>query len=102
MNKIKYLLLLMLCCSFTLSYAQKRISGRVWNPQDGPAMMANVVEVDANNRIQSATQTDMSGNFTMVIKNPNNVLKVNYIGYRPWQSKIGTTTVFKIQLERNS
>ena len=102
MNKIKYLLLLMLCCSFTLSYAQKRISGRVWNPQDGPAMMANVVEVDANNRIQSATQTDMSGNFTMVIKNPNNVLKVNYIGYRPWQSKIGTTTVFKIQLEKNT
>ena len=102
MNKIKYLLLLMLCCSFTVTYAQKRISGRVWNPQDGPAMMANVVEVDANNRIQSATQTDMNGNFTMIIKNPNNILKVNYIGYRPWQSKIGSTTMFKIQLEKNT
>ena len=102
MNKIKYLLLLMLCFSFTLTYAQKRISGRVWHPQDGPAMMANVVEVDANNRIQSATTTDMNGNFSMIIKNTNNVLKVNYIGYRPWESKIGNNTTFKIQLEKNA
>lgn len=99
---MKYLLLLILCFSFTLTYAQKRISGHVWNPKDGPAMMANVLEVDANNRIQSSTTTDMNGNFSMVIKNTNDVLKVNYIGYRPWSSKIGSTTVFKIQLESNS
>ncbi|MFA6819345.1 MAG: SusC/RagA family TonB-linked outer membrane protein [Bacteroidaceae bacterium] len=101
MNKIKYLLLLILCCSFTFTYAQKRISGRVWSPQDGPAMMANVLEVDANNRIQASTTTDMNGNFSMVIKNTNDMLKVAYIGYRPWESKIGGTTIFKIQLESN-
>jgi hypothetical protein len=95
MNKMKYLLLLILCCSFTFTYAQKRISGRVWNPQDGPAMMANVLEVDANNRVQSSTTTDMNGNFSMVIKNANDVLKVNYIGYEPWEAKIGGTTIFK-------
>jgi len=102
MNKMKYLLLLMLCCSFTFTYAQKRISGRVWNPQDGPAMMANVLEVDANNRIQASTTTDMNGNFSMMIKNTNDVLKVNYIGYRQWEAKIGGTSIFKIQLERNA
>ena len=102
MNKMKYLLLLILCCSFTFTYAQKRISGRVWNPQDGPAMMANVLEVDANNRVQSSTTTDMNGNFSMVIKNANDVLKVNYIGYEPWEAKIGGTTIFKIELERKA
>ena len=63
MNKIKYLLLFILCLGISTVYAQKRISGHVFNPKDGPIMMANVLEIDANNRIQSSTQTDMSGNF---------------------------------------
>lgn len=102
MNKIKYLLFLILCCSFTLTYAQKRISGHVYNPKDGPIMMANVLEIDANNRIQASTTTDMSGNFSMVVKNTNDILKVVFVGYRPWQGKIGNTTVFKIQLADNT
>lgn len=102
MNKIKYLLTLILCCAVSLSYAQKRISGNVFNPKDGPIMMANVLEIDANNRIQTSTTTDMSGNFSLVVKNTNNVLKVVFVGYRPWQEKIGNTTVFKIQLEDNA
>ena len=61
MKKIKYLLFLMLCLSCSLAYAQKRISGHVWNAKDGPIMMANVIEIDANNRIQASTTTDMSG-----------------------------------------
>ena len=102
MNKRKYLLFLLLCLSVTLTYAQKRISGHVWNAKDGPIMMANVLEIDANNRIQASTTTDMSGNFTLTIKNPNDILKVYFFGYKPWERKIGTTTVFKIQLETNT
>lgn len=103
MNKIKYLLFLLLCCSFALpTSAQKRISGHVWNVKDGPIMMANVLEIDGNNRIQSSTTTDMSGNFTLTIKNPNDILKVYFFGYRPWERKIGATTVFKIELETNT
>ena len=51
MNKIKYLLLLLLCGCVSLTYAQKRISGHVYSPKDGPIMMANVLEIDANNRV---------------------------------------------------
>ncbi len=102
MNKIKFLLTLILCCFISLSYAQKRISGNVYNPKDGPIMMANVLEIDANNRVQSSTTTDMSGNFTMTIKNPNNTLKVVFVGYKPWTGKIGTASTFKIQLEDNA
>ena len=63
-------------------------------------MMANVIEIDENNRIQASTTTDMSGNFTLAIKNPNDVLKVYFFGYRPWERKIGTQTVFKIELQK--
>ena len=65
-------------------------------------MMANVIEIDANNRIQASTTTDMNGNFTLAIKNPNNTLKVYFFGYRPWERKIGAQTVFKIELETNT
>ena len=102
MNKIKYLLFLVLCLSCSFTFAQKRISGHVWNSKDGPIMMANVIEIDANNRIQASTTTDMNGNFTLAIKNPNNTLKVYFFGYRPWERKIGAQTVFKIELETNT
>lgn len=102
MNKIKYLLLLFLCCGMTLSYAQHRISGHVFNPKDGPIMYANVLEIDANSRVQSQTTTDMSGNFALVIKNPKNKLKVYFYGYRPVEQVIGEKTFFRIQLTDNT
>ena len=102
MNKIKYLLLFILCLGISAVYAQKRISGHVFNPKDGPIMMANVLEIDANNRIQSSTQTDMSGNFALTIKNPKNKLKVHFYGYRVFEQVIGDKTTWRIQLTENS
>ena len=81
MNKIKYLLLFALCLCFTSVAAQDRISGHVWNKTDGPVIMANVVEVDQNNRIVENTQTDVNGNFSMPVKNRKNRLEISYIGY---------------------
>ena len=82
MNNIKFLLTLVLCffCALAAN-AQKRISGRVWSKTDGPIVMAYVVEQDKNNRNVTAAQTDANGNFSMVVKNPANRLRVSYIGY---------------------
>lgn len=102
MNNIKYLLLLFLCCGLSITYAQKRISGHVFSAKDGPIMMANVLEIDANNRIQSSSTTDMSGNFALTIKNPKNKLKVYFYGYRPFEQVIGDKTSFRIQLTDNT
>lgn len=99
MNNIKYLLTLVLCFCFMTVMAQRRISGHVWNKADGPVIMANVVELDKDNRIVSATQTDASGNFSMSIKNPANRLRVTYIGYAPRELPIGGTSVFRIEME---
>ena len=48
----------------------------------GPVMMANVVELDASNRIVASTQTDINGNFSFKIKNPKDKLRISYVGLK--------------------
>lgn len=96
---IKYMLLVLCLTLSTFAMAQGvRISGIVDSPE-GPVMMCNVVEIDANNRIVSAAQTDFNGNFSMSIKNAKNKLKVSYIGYKTQIIPIGTRTSFKIMMK---
>ena len=57
------------------------ISGTV-NDAYGPVMMANVVEIDASNRIVASAVTDMSGNFSFRLKNPRDKLRITYVGCR--------------------
>ena len=75
-----------------------RISGTVTD-NEGPVMMGNVVERDANNRIVSAAQTDFNGNFSMQIKSTKNKLVVSYVGDKTKVLTIGNQTVFKVKLE---
>ena len=75
-----------------------RISGTL-SDNDGPIMMANVVEVDANNRIVSAAQTDFDGNFSMTVRSTKNKLKFSYVGDKTQVLPIGDRTVFKVKLQ---
>lgn len=78
--------------------AQRRVTGRVYSEVDGPVIMANVVERDANDRIVEAAVTDMNGNFSMVIKNPKDFLVVSYVGYKTVKIPIGNKTKFDIKM----
>ena len=80
------------------SAQQRRISGTVSDDID-VIIGANVAEYDKNNRIVSQTVTDMNGNFTMNIKDPNNTIKISYIGYHPHTEKIGSKTKFTVTLK---
>lgn len=100
MNNFKYLLTIALCFCFTAVLAQTRITGHVSSASEGPIVMANVVEKDANNRNVSATQTDANGNFSLAIKSKDNSLQISYIGYTTEViKKIGEQTVFEIELK---
>ena len=68
MSKSKILLTLLFAVIAQTMWAQSRVISGTVEDSMGPIMMANVVERDANNRIVSATQTDMMGNFSMEIK----------------------------------
>ena len=64
----------------------------------GPVMMANVVELDAANRIVASAVTDMSGNFSFQLKNPKDKLRVTYVGYKTVTLPFNRTK-FNIKME---
>ena len=103
MNKSIKIILLWVAALMALpvSAQQRRISGTVSDDID-VIMGANVVEKDKNNRIVSQTITDMNGNFTMNIKDPNNTLVVSFIGYKTFSQKLGGKSVYKITLSDNT
>ncbi|MBQ8711231.1 MAG: SusC/RagA family TonB-linked outer membrane protein [Prevotella sp.] len=81
-------------------YAQKAgdiISGTVTDNM-GPVMMANVVEMDAANRIVASAVTDMSGNFSFKLKNPKDKLRVSIVGYKTFTLAINKTK-FAIKMQ---
>ena len=100
---IKFLLLWVVALmALPASAQQRRISGTVSDDID-VIMGANVKEIDKNNRIVSQAITDMNGNFTMNIKDPNNTLEISFIGYKKWSQKIGSgKSVFKVTLQDNT
>ena len=102
MNKLIKLILLWVIAMMALpaSAQQRRISGTVSDEID-VIMGANVVEKDKNNRIVSQTVTDMNGNFTMNIKDPNNTLIISFMGYKSFSQKVGSRNVFKVTLQDN-
>jgi TonB-linked SusC/RagA family outer membrane protein len=64
----------------------------------GPVMMANVVEIDASNRIVSSTQTDINGNFSFKIKDPKHKLRFSFVGCKTKTVPI-KGEVYEIKLE---
>ena len=88
MNKrlSKVLGLIIIGCQLSVinSFAQNVgdiISGTVTDAF-GPVMMANVVELDAANRIVASAVTDINGNFSFKLKNPKDKLRITYVGYK--------------------
>ena len=97
MKVYKYILLTVLCLvasAATLS-AQQRISGQVSDAM-GPLMMVNVVEMDKDGRYINHATTDFDGNFTMIVKNNKNKLKITYVGFKDEILEIGDRTVFNV------
>ena len=110
MNKITKLILLWVIALMALpaSAQQRRISGTVSDDID-VIIGANVVELSKDNRIVSQAVTDMNGNFTMNIKDPNNTLEISFMGYKKWSQKIGSgksvftcPLIYKVLGKRNN
>ena len=99
MKAYKYILLTVFCfvaSTVTLS-AQQRISGQISDAM-GPLMMVNVVEMDKDNRYVNHATTDFDGNFTMIVKNNKNRLKISYVGFKDEILEIGDRTVFNVTM----
>ena len=64
----------------------------------GPMMMVNVVERDSANRIVAHSLTDMEGNFSFRLVNPDHKIEVSYVGYETVSVPIDTT-YFEIKMK---
>ena len=73
------------------------ISGTV-SDAFGPVIMANVVEIDAANRIVASAVTDMNGNFSFKLKNPKDKLRISYVGCKTQTLSINKTK-FNVRLQ---
>ena len=100
MKAYKYFLLTVFCfiASAAKLSAQQRISGQVSDAM-GPLMMVNVVEVDKDGRFINHATTDFDGNFTMIVKNNKNKLKITYVGFQDEILEIGDRTVFNVVMK---
>ena len=99
MKVYKYILLTVFCfvASAASLKAQQRISGQISDAM-GPLMMVNVVEVDKDGRFINHATTDFDGNFTMIVKNNKNKLKITYVGFKDELLEIGDRTVFNVTM----
>ena len=73
------------------------ISG-VIEDNEGPMMMVNVTERDAADRIVAHDVTDMEGNFSFRLVNPNDHLQITYVGYETVDIPIDKT-YFEIKMK---
>lgn len=78
------------------------IQGTVTSEQDGPIIGASVIETDANNRVMSASVTDINGHYVLKIKNPANNISFSYIGHVKQVRKIGNSKTINVVLADNT
>jgi len=80
---LSFVLMLVIQASAVTVFAQKAgdiITGVV-SDKEGPMMMVNVTERDANDRIVAHSITDKDGVFAFKLVNPNDRLNITYVGY---------------------
>ena len=107
MKKTLFLLsVLLMQTSFIMVFAQGKpqagdtISGIV-SDNEGPMMMVNVAERDSNNRIMAHCLTDIGGNFSFRLVNPDHRIEFSYVGYENVSVPIDTT-YFEINMKEEA
>lgn len=63
--------------SLGMALAQTQVSGKVTSAEDGEPIIGASIKVEGTN---TGTVTDIDGNFSLVLPNGKNSVKVSYIG----------------------
>ncbi|VBB48010.1 TonB-dependent receptor [uncultured Paludibacter sp.] len=84
-----------------LSFAQEKtlIRGTVIDNDGEPLIRATITERDKDNRILSSAVTDIDGNFSINVFNPNNRLSFRYVGFKEKIVVPGKERVLNVSLE---
>ena len=80
--------------------AGDKVTGTV-KDETGVLIGANVVEIDGYGRIVGSTITDFNGNFALKVKNPQNKIRVSFVGMKTNTVDIASNNL-EIKLEPNT
>ena len=67
----------------------------------GPLMGANIVEIDQYGRIVATAVSDMNGNFTLKVANPEHKIRISYVGLKTQTVDISGEK-FDVMMEPNT
>lgn len=90
-------LLLLMLCSFTFSYAQISVSGKVMDEANEPVIGANVMLKGG----KTGTITDVNGMFKISVPKQSSVLVVSFIGYATKEVTVGNKKPLNIVLKED-
>ena len=83
----------------SFSYAQQKITGTVTSKTDGTTIP--FVNVLVKNTTQGTT-TDIDGNYSIILKNENNILVFSALGFTTQEVSVNNETVVNIVLEEGT
>lgn len=103
MKKIRSAVIIILALFSSMSvFSQGKmvLNGRVLDASDkSPIIGATVKETDQDDRVVNGTITDVSGNFILQMKDPDNNVSVSFIGYSSYEIKDKTRETHIIELQ---
>lgn len=104
-TKRLYIFLIAALTFCQLAFAQDSgvmIRGKLVSDFNEELIGATVLEIDATGRVISNATTNMNGEFSMRIKNPNNKLRAQYFGFQNREVAIGNNRDFRIVLKEDN
>jgi TonB-linked SusC/RagA family outer membrane protein len=94
-----FILISMLTSTQVFAQSSKTIRGKVIDASTGePVPGTNIAEMNEQNRAVNGTIADASGNFLLKVLNPDNQIRISFIGYETKFISIGDKNEFTIEL----
>lgn len=93
--RTRLLILVLLCCSVSVSFAQTLVKGKITDSKTGAPLQGASVRVKSN---RTGTVTNEAGEFAIKAQ-PNDVLEISMVGYGVQTLTVGSQTELSINLE---
>jgi TonB-linked SusC/RagA family outer membrane protein len=79
------------------------VRGNISDSQSGESLIGvNVIEYDDQKRIINGSITDVNGNFTITVSNPNALIGISYIGYEKREFQLNSRSELSVELVSES
>jgi TonB-linked SusC/RagA family outer membrane protein len=96
MRKLAFTLALILFCGMQVVFAQKVVTGKVTDSNDGTSIPGVNISVKGTKLV---AQTGVNGEFSIRVPDNSRTLSFSFVGYEPQEVVVGKQTVININLK---